>query len=177
VSSAFIDELTSACPLGRAEVDASGGDVLVVPPEAWLDCAHAAATCGAQLDWLCGVDEGADPTRLPGDPQSGRVRVVASVLRATEGVLMRTEVAEGQVLSSIADIFATADWYQRETAEMLGVMFDPPPVGPLLLPEEFHGHPLRRDFPLTPRLTTPWPGAAQGGRRARTPGVDPSWNT
>jgi NADH-quinone oxidoreductase subunit C len=32
----------------------------------------------------------------------------------------------------------------------------------LLLPEQFEGHPLRKDFPLTTRLAKPWPGAEEG---------------
>jgi NADH-quinone oxidoreductase subunit C len=57
----------------------------------------------------------------------------------------------------------------------------------LLLPEEFEGHPLRKDFVLASRVAKPWPGAKEPGesdhggppsrRRTRPPGVpdDDTW--
>ena len=66
-------------------------------------------------------------------------------------------------VASIADLFATCDWHERETAELFGIRFDghPQPVK-LLLPEPFEGHPLRKDFPLMTREAKPWPGAVEG---------------
>ena len=64
---------------------------------------------------------------------------------------------------TLSDVFAGADWHERETAEMFGVEFEghPQPVK-LLLSEPFEGHPLRKDFPLMSREAKPWPGAAEG---------------
>jgi NADH-quinone oxidoreductase subunit C len=57
------------------------------------------------------------------------------------------------------------------------------PLEGLLLPEEFEGHPLRKDFVLASRVARPWPGAKEPGesderpraararRRALPPGV------
>ena len=64
---------------------------------------------------------------------------------------------------TISDVYATADWHERENMEMFGVSVEghPQPVK-LLLPEPFEGHPLRKDFALTTRSAKPWPGAVEG---------------
>src|SRR4051794_38238221 len=64
---------------------------------------------------------------------------------------------------------------------MFGVVFEGHPnLVPLLLPDGFEGHPLRKDFVLAARVAKPWPGAKEPGesghgapsrRRVRPPGV------
>jgi NADH-quinone oxidoreductase subunit C len=70
---------------------------------------------------------------------------------------------EEPAIDSIADLFPTCNWHERETAEMFGIRFEghPLPVK-LLLPEPFEGFPLRKDFPLMSREAKPWPGAVEG---------------
>jgi NADH-quinone oxidoreductase subunit C len=73
---------------------------------------------------------------------------------------------------SIADIFGGANWHEREMRDMFGIQFEGHPnLTPIYLPEDFEGHPLRRDFKLPSRsFIKPWPGAkdpeeaAAGGR-------------
>jgi NADH-quinone oxidoreductase subunit C len=64
---------------------------------------------------------------------------------------------------TISDLYATANWHERETMEMFGVDVEghPQPVK-LLLPEPFEGYPLRKDFALMTRNAKPWPGAVEG---------------
>ena len=70
---------------------------------------------------------------------------------------------EGPSCPTISDLFAGANWHERETMEMFGIAFEghPQPVK-LLLSEPFEGHPLRKDFPLMTREAKPWPGAVEG---------------
>ena len=102
---------------------------------------------------------------------------------------LRTSVAGAEArLPSIAGIFGGAGWHEREAAEMFGLHFDgAPDTRPLLLPDGFDGHPLRKDFPLAARAVVDWPGdhepaehgpAARppGRRRPTVPGV-PGWKT
>ena len=65
--------------------------------------------------------------------------------------------------ATISDLYATADWHERENMEMFGVSVEghPQPVK-LLLHEPFEGHPLRKDFALMSRAAKPWPGAVEG---------------
>jgi NADH-quinone oxidoreductase subunit C len=75
------------------------------------------------------------------------------------------------VCPSITNVFAGADWHERETHEMFGIHFDGHPnLSNLYLPEDFEGHPLLKSFKLPGRLVKEWPGAkdpdeaAAGGR-------------
>jgi NADH-quinone oxidoreductase subunit C len=79
---------------------------------------------------------------------------------------VRLKVSLGKddaVVASIADLYAGANWHERETMEMFGIQFEghPLPVK-LLLPEPFEGYPLRKDFVLMSREVKPWPGAVEG---------------
>ena len=61
-------------------------------------------------------------------------------------------------------MYAGAAWHERETHEMFGVGFaDHPALDHLLLPENFEGHPLRKDFVLAARVAKAWPGAKEPG--------------
>jgi NADH-quinone oxidoreductase subunit C len=61
-------------------------------------------------------------------------------------------------------VFAGAAWHEREAAEMFGLEFTGHPgLEPLLLPDGFSGHPLRKEFLLPARQARPWPGAKEPG--------------
>ncbi|MFH0959211.1 MAG: NADH-quinone oxidoreductase subunit C [Pseudomonadota bacterium] len=63
----------------------------------------------------------------------------------------KIEEYEGNTPSvkSVTKIWRTADWHERETAEMFGIVFlNHPDPRKLLLPDEWRAHPLRKDFPL-----------------------------
>ena len=98
-------------------------------------------------------------------------------------VLLRTSVpADVPVLPCVCSVYAGAGWHERETHEMFGVEFTGGvAMDILLLPEDFEGHPLRKDFVLASRVAKQWPGAKEPGeaegesspsrRRTRPPGV------
>jgi len=151
--------------LGGAEVSLSGGGAwarptLDVPAGRWRDALltardHAELACDF-FDWLSAVDELADG-----------FSVVAHVWStvARHGVLIRTRIPAAEpAVASIVDIYPGASWHERETYEMFGIDFPGHPnLEPLLLPPEFEGHPLRKDFILASRVAKPWPGAKEPG--------------
>ena len=48
---------------------------------------------------------------------------------------------------TVSDIYRTAEWHERETAELFGIVFtDHPDPRRLLLPDDLEGYPLRKDF-------------------------------
>jgi NADH-quinone oxidoreductase subunit C len=64
---------------------------------------------------------------------------------------------------TLSNVYPGANWHERETWELFGIVFDGHPhLVKLLLPEPFEGHPLRKDFELMSRVAKPWPGAVEG---------------
>jgi NADH-quinone oxidoreductase subunit C len=65
-------------------------------------------------------------------------------------VRVKVEVDEGTPVPSIIGIFPGANWFERETYDLYGVLFSGhPDMRRLLTDYGFEGHPLRKDFPLT----------------------------
>ncbi|GAA3200200.1 NADH-quinone oxidoreductase subunit C [Dactylosporangium siamense] len=150
-----------------------------VPPAGWV---AALLTARDELacdffDWLSAVDE------LPDG-----FTVVAHVYSTSllHGLLLRVSLPRlSPAVPTVVPVFPGAAWHERETHEMFGIDFTGnDALTPLLLPPEFEGHPLRKEFVLASRVAKPWPGAKEPGesehtvsKRApmRPPGVpDPS---
>jgi NADH:ubiquinone oxidoreductase subunit C len=143
---------------GASAEEAYGLLTADVPAAAWtaaLDTARRVLGC-TYFDWLSAVDE-------PGTGYRVCAHVVA--LAPVRRLLLRTTVPhESPVLASAVGVYAGADWHERETHEMFGVRFDGHPgLAPLLLPDTFEGHPLRKDFVLAARVAKAWPGAKEPG--------------
>ena len=67
-------------------------------------------------------------------------------------IMLKVEVEEGESVHSIVDIWAGANWLEREAYDMFGIVFaGHPNLRRLYLPEEFKGHPLRKEFPYSYR--------------------------
>lgn len=182
---------------------------VTVPADRWpqaLELVRDRLGC-AFFDWLSAVDELAEGFSVlchlaRVDPAATGRREAPEEAQTGRGVrhlLVRTRVPrEAPVLPSVADVYAGAAWHERETSEMFGIAFSRAeagadgagdaaqvtevPVAHLLLPDEFEGHPLRKDFVLASRVAKPWPGAKEPGeseheggspsrRRTRPPGA------
>ncbi|SEO13760.1 NADH:ubiquinone oxidoreductase subunit (chain C) [Actinacidiphila rubida] len=144
---------------GATAAEAYGLLTVDVPPGSWTAALTIARdTLGCTFfDWLSAVDE----------PGTG-FQVCAHVVRLDGGVrrlLLRTTVPyDAPEVATATGVYAGAAWHERETHEMFGVGFaGHPGLAPLLLPEEFEGHPLRKDFVLAARVAKAWPGAKEPG--------------
>ena len=102
------------------------------------------ANCGFRvLVDICGVDWPERETRFD---------VVYNLLSLTHNQRIRVKVQtdERHPLPSVAGVFSSAGWYEREAWDMYGIMFSGhPDLRRLLTDYGFEGHPLRKDFPLT----------------------------
>jgi NADH-quinone oxidoreductase subunit C len=182
---------------GAAEVRENYGRPLaVVPPEQWIPALTAARDeLGATFfDWLTAVDElesGYSIAAFVCAPADADSAAGGDRLSRGQGVLLKTLVPRDNAeLPTATTLYRGADWHERETFEMFGVVFTGhPDLKPLLLPDGFEGHPLRKDFVLASRVAKAWPGAkepgesehdrgrsAPGRRRMLPPGVPgPEW--
>ena len=96
-----------------------------------------------QLIDLCGVDY---PER------EKRFDVVYHLLSMTKNrrVRLKVQADEDTAVPSVVSLFPAADWYEREAFDMYGIFFDGhPDLRRILTDYGFHGHPLRKDFPMT----------------------------
>ncbi len=158
----------------------------VVSPAEWIAAADAAREEGYDFfDWLSAVDRtGEEP---PGFDIALHLLDVEAP-GALRELLLVARLPAGADLPSLTGIFAGAAWHERETHEMFGIEVtgfdDGTGLGlrPLLLPDGFEGHPLRKDFYLAARVSKDWPGAKEPGqphtggpgrRKMQPPGVAP----
>ena len=153
-------------------VDVTGEPVSVdVEAGHWADAvATARDTLGCTFfDWLSAVDETdtLDGFRLV-------CHLAAHQPGTVDHVLVRTLLPRDRpVVASVAGLYSGARWHERETHEMFGIDFTVHDavlaMEPLLLPTEFVGHPLRKEFVLATRVATPWPGEKEPGESESTP--------
>ncbi|MEA3056579.1 MAG: NADH-quinone oxidoreductase subunit, partial [Actinomycetota bacterium] len=113
------------------------------------DSAPAVVDPGAALDH--GVTGGETRFQL-----LARVEVPGSGI----GITLKADLPDdGLVAPTWTDVYAGANWHERETWEMFGITFTGHPyLVHLYLPGGFEGNPLRKDFPLLARHVKPWPG-------------------
>jgi NADH-quinone oxidoreductase subunit C len=81
-----------------------------------------------------------------------RFDVVYHLLSPTlnQRIRIKVETDEDTAIPSAVGVFPGANWYERETYDMYGVLFSGhPDLRRLLTDYGFEGHPLRKDFPLT----------------------------
>ena len=84
--------------------------------------------------------------------QAERLHVAYHVTSMTYRRRIRLEVsvtAEDPHVPSVTATYPTADWQERETWDMFGVVFDGHPgLTRILMPDDWDGHPQRKDYPL-----------------------------
>ncbi len=76
------------------------------------------------------------------------------------GITLKADLDDdAPAVETWSEVYAGADWHERETWEMFGFDFvGHPHLVHMYLPGEFEGFPLRKDFPLLAREVKPWPG-------------------
>jgi len=95
-----------------------------------------------------------------GDTRFQLLARVVDVRHRHVGVHLKSDVPDDTLtMPTWVPTYAGADWHERETWEMYGINFaGHPGIRHIYLPSDFEGFPLRKDFPLLPRVVKPWPG-------------------
>jgi len=100
------------------------------------------------FDFLSDVT-GVDRLALP--ENSPRFEVVYHVysLQYRRRLRLKVRVEEGQAVPTVTDLWPTANWHEREVYDMFGVPFEGhPDLRRILMPDDWEGHPLRKDYPV-----------------------------
>ena len=64
-------------------------------------------------------------------------------------VRLRARLGEEGEIDTVSGVWRTADWHEREAYDLVGIRFrGHPDPRRIIMPEDFDGHPLRKDFPL-----------------------------
>lgn len=124
-------------------LESNGQDVVHVPSEAWLEFARAARDAGFEVcadvtvvDWMRKRPE--------------RFEVVANLLSMSKRLRLRMATTTGREdprVASLVPVWPGVNFAEREAYDMFGVVFDGhPDLTRILMPDEWEGHPLRKDF-------------------------------
>jgi len=143
----YVEKLKSENSIWVSEVSEAFGEVTVIVPSEAIS--GACEFLRAQVDFdmladLCGCDRGPEE-----DP---RFEVNYHIFSTTNHNRLRLKVLlseDDATVSSVTHVWRTADWHERETFDLLGIKFEGhPDLRRILLPSDFDGHALRKDYPL-----------------------------
>lgn len=116
--------------------------------------ARIVAVCGflkrelefARVSTVTGVDRG------PAEPRFEVVYHLHSVARNQRLRLKCRLAGEAPEIDSVTGVWRGAGWYERETFDLFGIRFrNHPDLRRIMLPDDWEGHPLRKDYPVTGR--------------------------
>jgi len=142
---AIIDSLSPLVPGASFEAAPSVDFATVyVPAEQMV------ATCQALRDSL-GFEVLAEVTCADYLPRAPRYEVVYHLLSVSKRlrVLRKVRVAADGTVPTVQPVYPGAGWLEREVWDMFGIVFDGHnDLRRLLMPEDWEGHPQRKDYPV-----------------------------
>ena len=117
----------------------------VAPSDILQALGRAKTTLGlTRLSTVTGVD------RYPVEPRFEVVYHLQS-MTSKERLRLKARVpGDNPEIESACPVFRSANWYEREVFDFFGVRFlNHPDLKRIMLPEDFEGYPLRKDYPVT----------------------------
>ena len=151
-SAAVIDILGPLVPGATFEVGRS-----VDFPTVYVPVTHIVETCRALRDTpSLRFNVLLEVTAADYLPRSPRFEVVYHLLSIPNRMRLRVKVRvqEGGSVATTQGVWPSAGWLEREVWDMFGIVFDGhPDLRRLLMPEDWEGHPQRKDYPVQIRKT------------------------
>ncbi len=131
------------------EIGEALGEVTVIVPRERIVvlCSYLKTAPNMQFDFLadlCGVDRG------PEEEPRFEVNYHLFSTKRFHRIRLKVLLNDGDAhVETVTGVWRTANWHERETYDLVGVVFDGhPDLRRILLPEDWQGHALRKDFPL-----------------------------
>jgi len=129
-------------------VEFRGDTTIEVKPERIVDICTALKdghdTGFKYLSMIAGMDYS------PASPRFGVVYNLYSH-KHHDRITLKTRLADDQApaINSVAQVWSTAIWHEREAYDMMGIRFNGhPDLRRILMPADWVGHPQRKDYPL-----------------------------
>lgn len=125
-----------------------GDDTAVIDPASWLEVGRF-----LKHDPRCSMNLFIDITAVDFPDRDPRFEVVCHVRSIDKGHRIRIKARVGEEgrkpeLDSLCEVWRGANWFERETFDMFGVVFkNHPDLRRILMYPEFTGYPLRKDYP------------------------------
>jgi NADH-quinone oxidoreductase subunit C len=141
-----------------AAIDAFDGDAVtggkfdrneltieIAPPKVVSVCGFLKYDQGfVRLSSVTGVD------RYPAEPRFEVVYHLHSIERKDRLRLKCRLPGIDPVIESVTPVWRSANWYEREVFDLFGIKFlNHPDLRRIMLPDDWEGHPLRKDYPVT----------------------------
>ena len=147
-----VEETVAPMIHGCPVTDSNGQEVIHATAAEYLDLIKALADEGYVMCIdLCGVDYSEFMHRaLPDDVEPQRFEIVVNLLDMAHRrrTRIRAQVSEADpTVASLFDIYPGTEAMEREAYDMFGILFaDHPDLTRILMPEDWEGHPLRKDY-------------------------------
>ena len=121
----------------------SGQLALFIEPVAVADVCRMLKERGFRLSGITGVDW------YPLEPRFELVYLLHNI-EAKERICLKCKLGgDDPAVESVTSIWPGANWYERETWDLFGIRFlNHPNLTRIMMPDEWVGHPLRKDFPI-----------------------------
>lgn len=126
-------------------------DETTTPKTAIIEASRIVDVCTAlQADPLCYFDMLSCLTGVDNGPEAGTMEVIYNLYSIPFNTHLMLRVAmprDNPEVPSLAALYKTADWHEREAFDLFGIRFSGhPDMRRILLPADWVGHPLRKDY-------------------------------
>ncbi len=143
----FVDELKAHNSDWVVSAHLALGETTIIVPREFIVEVCATLKHGYQfnlLSDLCGADRGVEE-----DPRF-EVNYHLTSIKTGKRLRVKVLLSEDEPhVNTVTDVWKTANWHERETYDLVGIIFDNhPDLRRILLPSDWDGHALRKDYPL-----------------------------